>query len=74
MIFLHFAKNFRNEEPESPVFSRFSYLRYHFLRFFQVLYHKTEIIERDSCRKIIKKISWVDFHRYEDWLTLKFIK
>ena len=38
MIFLHFAKSFRNEEFESPVFLRFSYLRYHFLRFFQVLY------------------------------------
>ena len=37
MIFLHFAKKFKNEEPESPVFPRFSYLRYHFLRFFQVI-------------------------------------
>jgi len=36
MIFLHFAKNFRNEEPEPTVFLRFSNFKYRFSRFFQV--------------------------------------
>ena len=39
MIFLQFAKNFRNEEPKTPVFLRFSHSRYRFSRFFQVLYY-----------------------------------
>jgi len=37
MIFLHFAKNFRNEEPEPTVFLRFSNFKYRFSRFFQVI-------------------------------------
>lgn len=37
MIFLYFAKSFRNEGLEVPVFLRFFHLRYHFLRFFQEL-------------------------------------